>query len=60
MYRARNLEHDLPEISYLRGRVKDMDYNSNNRPRLLLSDVNNFERDLKGDFRISLNFPNHG
>ena len=56
MYRARNLEHDLPEISYLRGRVKDMDYNSNNRPRLLLSDVNNFERDLKGDFRISLNF----
>lgn len=56
MYRARNLEYDLPEISYLRGRVKDMDYNSNNRPRLLLSDVNNFERDLKGDFRISLNF----
>ena len=35
MYRARNLEHDLSEISYLRGRVKDMDYNSNNRPRLM-------------------------
>lgn len=55
MYRARHLEKDLPEISYLRGRVKELDYNSNNRPRLLLADVNNFDRDLQGEFRISIN-----
>ncbi len=57
LYRYRHLEHNLPEISYLRGKVKDMDYGSNNRLRLLLADVNNFERDLQGEFRISLNFP---
>ena len=54
MHRLNNIEKDLPEIVYLHGYVKNLDYNSNQRPRLLLSDVNNFEKDLKGDFRISI------
>lgn len=54
MYRAANLENNLPEITYLRGKVKELDYNSNNRPRIRLTAVDNFERPLKGDFRISL------
>ena len=53
MHRLNNIEKDLPEITYLRGYVKNIDYNSSQRPRLLLSNVNNFEKDLKGDFRIS-------
>ncbi len=55
MYRARRVEADIPKISYLRGRIKQLEYNSNNRPRILLADVNNFERELKGEFRVNLN-----
>lgn len=54
LYRVVHLENNLPEIIYLRGKVKELDYNSNNRPRILLTDVDNFEQKLKGDFRISL------
>lgn len=53
-YRANHVENTLPEISYLYGRVKDKDYNSNNHTRLLLTDVENYDHALKGDFRISL------
>lgn len=54
MYRAADVEEKLPEITYLRGKVKTLDYNSNNRPRILLTNVDDFEHKLKGDFRISL------
>ncbi len=54
MYRAAHLENNLPEITYLRGKVKELDYNSNNRPRILLTAADDFERRLKGDYRISL------
>lgn len=54
LYRVQNVENNLHEITYLRGKVKDLDYNSNNRPRILLSEVDDFENQLKGDFRISL------
>lgn len=54
MHRLNNIEKDLPEVVYLHGYIKNLDYNSSQRPRLLLSNVNNFERDLKGDFRISI------
>ncbi len=56
LHRAKDIENNLPEINYLRGKVKVLDYNSNNRPRILLTDVNNFERELKGEYRISLNY----
>ncbi len=56
MYRAAQLEQKLPEIIYLRGRIHNLDFNSNNRPRLHLTDVEDFDRELKGDFRISLSY----
>lgn len=54
MYRANDTENKISEITYLRGKVKVLDYNTNNRPRLLLTDVDDFEHKLKGDFRVSL------
>ena len=56
MHRLNNLEKDLPEVMYINGYVKNLDYNSNQRPRLHLTKANNFERDLKGDFRISTTY----
>ncbi len=56
MHRLNNLEKDLPEVMYINGYVKNLDYNSSQRPRLHLTDVNNFERELKGDFRISATY----
>lgn len=56
MYRATTLEKNLPETIYLRGKVKNLDFNSNNRPRILLTDVEDFDHKLKGDFRISLSY----
>lgn len=56
LYRQRNLEKNLDEFVYLNGYVKDVDYNSNGKQRVLLGNANNFERELKGDFRISLNY----
>lgn len=54
IYRAQGIEDKVSEITYLRGKVKELDYNSNNRPRILLTAVENEEHPLKGDFRISL------
>lgn len=54
IYRAGKVETKIHEITYLRGKVKELDYNSNNRPRILLSEVEDDEQALKGDFRISL------
>ncbi len=56
VYRAVNLERDLPEIMYLRGKIKNLDFNSNNRPRLHLTDAEDLDRAYKGDFRISLSY----
>lgn len=56
LYRASNLEKDLPEIMYLRGEVKNLDFNSNNRPRLHLINVEDLDKSYKGDFRISLSY----
>ncbi|MBR5154218.1 MAG: ComEC/Rec2 family competence protein [Alphaproteobacteria bacterium] len=54
MHRAKNIEIDINETSYLNGKIKVLDHNYNNRPRVLLTNVNNYEKDLKGDFKISL------
>ena len=54
IYKSKQLEHNINETSYLHGKIKVLDYNSNNRQRILLTNVNNFEKELKGDFKISL------
>lgn len=56
LHRQKSIEKNLDEIIYLNGIVKNVDYNSNGKQRLLLGNVNNFERELKGDFKISLNY----
>ncbi len=55
LYHQRKIETKIPEISYLFGKVKDIDKNYRGRTRLLLSDVNNFEADLKGKFKVTIN-----
>ena len=55
LYRNKKIEHNLSQITYLNGEVKVLDYNRNNRQRILLTNVNNYEKELKGDFKISLN-----
>lgn len=54
IYKSMQIENNLPQTSYLNGKIKVLDYNSNNRQRILLTNVNNFEKELKGDFKISL------
>lgn len=53
LYRAKGLEQNIPQISYIRGKVVTKDYNTRLRPRLLITNVDNYEKSLKGDFRIS-------
>lgn len=55
MFKYKNIETEITEISYIEGKIKDLDYNYSGRPRLLITAVSNYERNLKGDFKISLN-----
>ena len=56
IYHLNKIEKEVDEITYLRGQIKVLDYNYNNKPRILLTNVNNFKKDLKGDFKVSLTF----
>ena len=55
LYQATKIEKDIPEISYITGQIKAVDYNSNNRWRITLVKVDDFDKPLKGSFKISLN-----
>ena len=57
LYQAQKVELNIPEETYISGEIRNIDYGRGNRQRLLLTNVNNFEKPLKGDFRISLNYP---
>lgn len=54
LYQKKYIEDNISETSYLNGQIKVLDKNSNNRIRLLLDNVNDFEKELKGKFRISI------
>ncbi len=56
LYHLNKIEKEVAETTYLRGQIKVLDYNYNNKPRILLTNVSNFEKDLKGDFKLSLTF----
>ena len=60
MHRAKNIEKDIPEVMYVNGYIKNLDYNSNHRPRLHITKANNFDRELKGEFRISSSYIPNG
>ena len=55
IYHQHKVEEETPEISYLFGKVENIDKNYRGRTRLLLTDINNYERDLKGNYRITIN-----
>ncbi len=54
LFKSKQIDKSLSETIYINGQVKVIDYNSNNRPRLLITKANNFDRDLKGDYKISI------
>jgi len=54
LYQKNNIEDNISKTSYLNGQIKVIDKNSNGRTRLILDNVNNFEKELKGKFRISI------
>lgn len=55
LYRQRKIADNIEEISYLSGHIEDLSYNAAHHPRLILNNVNNFEHELKGKFKITLN-----
>ena len=54
LFKLKQIDKNLSETIYINGQVKVIDYNSNNRPRLLITKANNFDRNLKGDYKISI------
>lgn len=54
LYQKNFIEDNINEISYLNGQVEVLDKGNTNRIRLILNNVNNFEKELKGKFRISV------
>lgn len=58
LYKSEKIEKEVSEISYLHGKIKNMDYNANNRLRLLLEEADNYEKGLKGLFSVTVNKPN--
>ena len=54
LFKLKQIDKNLSETIYINGQVKVIDYNSNNRPRLLITNANNFDRNLKGDYKISI------
>ena len=58
VYRAKQVEPpSAQELTYLRGRIKTLEYNAKGHVRLLLTDVSDFENPRKGLYRITLNSP---
>ena len=53
LYQKNKLEENIPETMYLAGYVESIDTNYAQRTRITLTDVNNYEKDLKGKFRIT-------
>lgn len=55
LYHQNKIENNTPEISYLFGKIENIDKNYNGRTRLWLTEVNDYEHDLKGKYRITVN-----
>lgn len=46
------------ELTYLRGKIKDISLSDKGKIRLMLSDASDYDNQLKGNFRITLNSEN--
>lgn len=53
LYQKNKLEQEIPETMYLAGYVESIDINYAGRMRITLTDTNNYDKDLKGKFRIT-------
>ena len=53
LYTTNKIEMQMPEVSYLYGYIEEIDRNTAGNIRLTISHADNFERKLKGQFRIS-------
>ncbi|MBP5698849.1 MAG: ComEC/Rec2 family competence protein, partial [Alphaproteobacteria bacterium] len=53
LYRQSKMETTLPKVNYIYGHIEDIEHNNSGNIRITLRGVDNFERDLKGLFRIS-------
>lgn len=55
LYKARHIENiEAKTTTYLKGKIKDISYAESGKMRLLLTDVADFDRPLKGNFRITV------
>ena len=55
LYKAQNIENiKAKTATYLTGKVQNISYSETGKMRLLLADVADFEKSLKGDFRITI------
>ena len=57
LYTAHKMEFLPQQMTYLSGYIYDISYNDNQRQRLLLSRVSNYDNPLKGYFRITVTNP---
>ncbi|MBO5442030.1 MAG: ComEC/Rec2 family competence protein, partial [Alphaproteobacteria bacterium] len=55
LYQNLSIEKNIEETTYITGQVKVTDYNSSGRRRIELINADNFEKPLKGSYKISLN-----
>ena len=55
LYQNQSIEKNIEETTYISGQVKVTDYNSAGRRRIELINADNFEKPLKGSYKISLN-----
>jgi competence protein ComEC len=58
LYKRHSIEQNISEIMYLRGKIKAIDYNYADRMRLTLEDVEDYDKPLKGIFKVSLTAKN--
>lgn len=54
LYRKSNIEKEIPEYSYISGQIEELHQGRSNNIILLLNHVDNFEKKLKGKYKISV------
>lgn len=55
LYKAQHIENISDEtVTYLKGKVQNISYSKKGKKRLLLTEASDFDKALKGDFRITI------
>lgn len=58
LYQSKRVENiDNRQTSYLKGKIIDITQSATGKQRLLLADVEDFDKPLKGDFRLTVTIP---